>query len=50
VNLRRLIDSHACLGYAGIRDGDATGRLVKLVPKQERAGFAIAWALPPEIA
>jgi len=26
------------------------GGLVKLVPKQERAGFAVAWALPPEIA
>jgi phosphohistidine phosphatase len=26
------------------------GGLVKLVPKRERAGFAVAWVLPPEIA
>jgi phosphohistidine phosphatase len=26
------------------------GGLVKLVPKQERAGFAVAWVLPPELA
>jgi phosphohistidine phosphatase len=26
------------------------GGLVKLVPKQEGAGFAVAWMLPPEIA
>jgi len=25
------------------------GGLVKLVPKQQGAGFAVAWALPPEI-
>jgi phosphohistidine phosphatase len=26
------------------------GGLVKLVPKQERAGFAVAWVLAPEVA
>jgi phosphohistidine phosphatase len=26
------------------------GGLVKLVPKQQGVGFAVAWALPPEIA
>jgi phosphohistidine phosphatase len=26
------------------------GGLIKLVPKQQGAGFAVAWAIPPEIA
>jgi phosphohistidine phosphatase len=26
------------------------GGLIKLVPKQQGAGFAVAWAVPPEIA
>ena len=26
------------------------GRLVKLVPKQQRVGFALAWVLAPELA
>jgi phosphohistidine phosphatase len=26
------------------------GGLVKLVPKRERAGFAVSWAVPPEFA